>query len=422
MANLPSAGPDQPRRRLLRSPLVNALALAILVVIMLAGAFVVRLLPQTQQTQQADDGPYLIFHQQTQVPPENTSPASVAANIDFIDTLPFDGITVDIPASMALMRGEPISYSEMYDDGLAPLSDALSSSRIQYNFVMAYIDKPGDVFDDQAWAVTVENWRNLARAARDAGLKGIFFDNEQYYEQWFNYPEDYTNPTRSQREYERKTQQRGREIMEAVSEEFPTIEVLVFHGPYASEPETPPEVRRNQAGLASERELNGPFFVGFLEGLGPRARLIDGGEVYQYRTVADFERSYQWRKIDLPSEETNSSFIPEALRAIWPERVDIAFGVYSKRYADEGMNPRIAQKTLTNALNATDKYVWFYNEDHTWLTPGGIPQVWEDTIRAAVESIRSSGGVASLDTVPQSPLVAALPLEAAQARPGRRGA
>jgi hypothetical protein len=204
------------------------------------------------------------------VPPNNTSPASVAANIDFIDTLPFDGITVDIPASMALMRGEPISYSEMYDDGLAPLTDALRSSRMQHNFVMAYIDKPGDAFNDQAWAVTTQNWRNLARAARNAGLQGIFFDNEQYYKQWINYPEDYSNPTHSLREYELKTQQRGREIMEAMVEEFPAITLLVFHGPYASEPKTPKSVRRNQAGLATERELTGPFFVGFLEGLGPQ--------------------------------------------------------------------------------------------------------------------------------------------------------
>jgi hypothetical protein len=422
MVNLSSAGSGGSRRRFVRSPIVNALALGLLITIIVGSVLVVRLLPQTQQAQQADDGPYLIFHQQTQVPPGNTSPASVAANIDFIDRLPFDGITVDIPASMALMRGEPISYSEMYDDGLAPLTDAFSSSRIQHNFVMAYIDKPGDVFNDQAWSITVENWRNLARAARNAGLQGIFFDNEQYYQQWLNYPEDYDNPTHSLRQYEVKTQQRGREIMEAIVEEYPAIELMVFHGPYASEPKTPVSVRRNQAGLASERELNGPFFIGFLEGLGPQARLIDGGEVYQYRTVDDFEGSYQWRKFELPAEETDSHFIPEALRATWPDRVDIGFGVYARRYADEVMDPCIAQTTLTNALNVTDKYVWFYNEHHTWLAPGGIPPIWEDYIRAAVASVRPSGAVAQFESCPESPLVAALPSEATWTRRGRQEA
>lgn len=418
----PSAGSDQSRHRIRRSPLAKALALGLLVLIMLASTLVMRLIPQVQQAQRADDGPYLIFHQQTQVPPGNTSPASVAANIDFIDTLPFDGITVDIPASMALMRGEPISYEEMYDDGLAPLTDVMRSSRIQHNFVMAYIDKPHDVFNNQAWAITAENWRNLARAARDAGLRGIFFDNEQYYQRWLDYPEDYNNPTRSQREYEVKTQQRGREIMQAVVEEFPDIELLFFHGPYVSEPDTPRSVRRNQTGPATEHELLGPFFVGFLEGLGPRARLIDGGEVYQYRKFDDFEGSYQWRKFDLPSEETDSHFIPESMRAIWSDRVAIAFGVYARRYADEVMDPCIARTTLINALTVTDKYVWFYNEDHTWLAPGGIPPIWEDYIRAAVESVGPSGAAAPLNPCTHSPLGAAFPPESVQHRSGQKDA
>jgi hypothetical protein len=150
--------------------------------------------------------------------------------------------------------------------------------------------------------------------------------------------------------------------------------------------------------------------------------LIDGGEIYQYRTVEDFEASHQWRKFEMPSAEVDSQFIPENLRAIWPDRVDIAFGVYTQRYAEEAMDPCIMQTTLTNALNATDTYVWFYNEDHTWLTPGGIPQGWEDSVRATLEAYRSSSAAASPEACPYSPLAAALPLDAAQPQPGQEGA
>ena len=39
------------------------------------------------------------------------------------------------------------------------------------------------------WSVPISNFANLAHALKDAGLKGIFFDNEQYFEQWANYPD-----------------------------------------------------------------------------------------------------------------------------------------------------------------------------------------------------------------------------------------
>jgi hypothetical protein len=388
MSTVPSTGSSPPPNpRSTRAPRFSYLALGLLLTITVLFASVVRFDRTAPTAKSTDHDSLLIFHQQTQVPPKKTSPAYVASNIDYIESLPFDGITVDIPASLTLMRGEPISYSEMYDDGLAPLKDRFT--RMKDNFVMVYIDDPGDVFNDQAWAVTVDNWRNLARAVRDAGLTGIFFDNEPYRDPWANYPEDYDSPTHSLDDYVAQTEQRGKEIMAAMVAEFPDIKLLVFHGPYASEPQTPPAVRRNQAGLASERELVGPFFVGFLEGLGPQATLIDGGEVYQYRTVDDFRQSYDWRKEGIASDETDSAFIPPFVRAIWPDRVSISFGVYTQPYADEEMNPSIMQTTLANALNQADDYVWLYTEDHTWLSPGGIPEAWEDAIRAAVDAARS---------------------------------
>lgn len=320
----------------------------------------------------------LIFHQQRSL---ETIPKFIAEHVDTLEALPFDGITIDIDASLRLMRGEPITYQEM-DDELSRLNGQFTT--LQHNFVMVYIDDPGDVFDEKAWEVTVENWRQLARAVREAGLSGIMFDNEPYRKGWFNYPEDYRDPQQALKQYQKQTQRRGRQIMAAVGAEHPTIELIVMHGPYASEPKTPKSVRRNQAGLADERELNGPFFVGFVDGMGERARVIDGGEVYQYRSADDFARSYDWRKHELASDETDCAFIPEPLRASWPERVSISFGQSTKAYADEAMNPGIMRTTLANALRQADDYVWLYTQNDTWMAPGGLPRDWEEAIRDAV--------------------------------------
>jgi hypothetical protein len=365
------------------------LAALVLLVVLLMGLIatsstgIPRLTPLMHST---DHGAKLILHQQTQVPPKRTSPAFVAKHVDYIETLPFDGITVDIPASFSLMQGQPISYGEMFDDGLEPLTGAFN--RMQDNFVMVYIDYPGDAFDDSAWAVTVENYRNLARAVRDAGLAGIFLDNEAYNRQWTDYPEDYDNPTHSLKEYQAQVQLRGQQIMEAMVSEYPEIELLLFHGPYLSEPETPLYVRMNQAGASFEHELHGPFFVGFLEGLGDRAKLMDGGEVYQYRTARDFRKSYEWRKWRMPSAATNSAIIPDDLRKVWPDNVSISFGVYTEPYAQTPMNPEILKTTLEHALRQADDYVWLYTEDINWMAPDGMPEIWSSPIGLAVENVR----------------------------------
>jgi hypothetical protein len=332
--------------------------------------------------------PALIFHQQPFG--DTTSPADVAENMAYIESLPFDGITVVLSASAHLMQGDPISYGEMYDDGLAPLTGAFR--RMRHNFVLAHIDYPGDVFDDSAWDTTTQNFRHLARATRDAGLRGIFFDNEAYNRQWTDYPEDYTNPQHSLREYQQQAHLRGRQIMEAMVDEYPEIELLIFHGPYLSEPKTPLYVRMNQAGSWIEHELHGPFFVGFLDGLGDRAKLIDGGEVYQYRTADDFRRSYDWRKFGMASPETDCAFLPEHLRAAWPERISISFGQATHPYAGEPMTPEIMRTSLANALRQADDYVWLYTEADTWMKPGGMPSKWEKAIGDAVKAAGGAGG------------------------------
>lgn len=331
----------------------------------------------------------LVFHQQPYA--DTTFPKDVARNIDYIESLPFDGITVVIDASHSLMQGQAISYSEMYNS-LAPLTGVFK--RMRHNFVLAYIDYPGDILsNDTAWATTAQNFANLAKAAKAVGLKGIFFDNEAYKNKWTNFPENIAGAVASQLpQYQQAVHERGKQIMQAMVREFPEIELLVFHGPYLSEPKTPLYVRMNQAGASFEHELHGPFFAGFLDGLGNSAKLIDGGEVYQYRTASDFSKSYDWRKVGLASAATNCSFISNALRSIWANKVSIGFGQATYPAFGTSMSPDILKNSLSSALQQADDYVWLYTEENTWMNPGGFPEQWEKAIRSATGLAGSSGG------------------------------
>src|SRR5439155_17509277 len=94
-----------------------------------------------------------------------------------------------------------------------------------------------------------------------------------------------------------------------------------------------------------------------------------GGELYWYRTEEDFQKSYVWRKRTIASEGVNCSFIPPAVRAVWPDRVSVAFGIYTLPFRGKEMNPDILRPTLARALANTDRYVWVYPENVTFLKP-----------------------------------------------------
>jgi hypothetical protein len=333
--------------------------------------------PKTKQP------PYLIYHDGN--PGVGDRTFDILANLEHIESLPFDGIAIDIPASWQVMGGQPLNYAQVYQDWLKPLEGKFQN--LQHNFLMAYVDKPADPFDN--WDTTIENWRILARLAKAAGLKGIFFDNEEYQRKLFNYPDDIDYPGRySAAEYQAQMRRRGQQIMQAMVQEFPEIKVLVFHGPYISEPQTPDWLKARQVGAADQYELDGAFFTGLVAGMGPKSSVIDGGELYGYRTEQQFKESYDWRKYTLPSDEIDSQIIPPNLRSEWSDRVGISYGVYDLPFpSDMRMNPTIMQTVLERSLNAADEYVWYYSEGQNWLKPGGVTSAWINAVTEAQANV-----------------------------------
>jgi len=315
------------------------------------------------------------------------TPSYVATNLAFLESQPFNGLVIylrnasmSINASATVMTATPLSYNEI-SSVLDPIRD-IPFEKLVDNFGFVISTDPPDFFDD--WSVPIQNFANLARALKDAGLKGFIFDNEQYFAPWADYPTGMSYPY-SLAQYETQARLRGRQVMEAMVAEFPQIVVITLHGPYVSEPDAPWQLGFPQ--WQSGNELFGPFFAGFQEGMGNQSLNVDGGELYDLRTVADFQETYDWRRYDLPSDAVNSSFIPPALRAPWTASVSISFGVYDQPFGAAEMNPTVLATTLQRALDRADRYVWFYAEANTYLLPpaqGGAPQSWVDAVRLAV--------------------------------------
>ena len=103
--------------------------------------------------------------------------------------------------------------------------------RLTDNFIMLNAN-PGDVdwFDDAGWRNIVEHWRIAAWVARQSGFKGILFDPEPYAppHAQFSYSAQPERDKHTFDEYCAKARQRGREVMEAVAEEYPDITIFCF--------------------------------------------------------------------------------------------------------------------------------------------------------------------------------------------------
>ena len=310
--------------------------------------------------------------------------------IDHIDSLPFSGITLNMPIAFLAMHS--VEYGPFTEQELHGQFGDLdfSFNSVDQNWVSVVVRRngtlpaEGDFFDDAAWETTVDQFRLLARVARNPRYqcKGIFFDNEEYFEGVWNYPADVAfAQTYSLAEYQDKARQRGQEIFQAIESEWPEAEIIFAHGPYLSAPEDRPfEVSMDQVAGWWEYELFAPFFYGMAE-IANDQQIIDGGEVYQLRTVEQFAINHDWRTNDI----ANSIVVPDILQDIYSDRVGVTHGLYNLSWPtpQDVMNPEIMRTTLNNALRSNGQHVWIFTEaGDTWLEPGGFSQAWRDNIEA----------------------------------------
>lgn len=212
-------------------------------------------------------GKSLIYHGAPGFPAV-TTPDILAAR-PHVKTLPFDGIVVylrsadfTLNASSAIHTGVPISYDQLMTI-LAPIR-GLDLGNLKRNYALVFGASPPkgvvqlDVLTGD-WSTVLQNWANLAKACKDSGLRGIFFDNENYGGTFGRTPTG-GDPLR----YANAAKIIGHELMLATLD-YPGIEVIHTHGPYVSDAVALTALGANPGWAAND--LLGPFFVGMLDAL-----------------------------------------------------------------------------------------------------------------------------------------------------------
>ena len=404
---------------------------------------------------------------------KNSAPAEAVKHKDFIETLPFDGMVFRETAGLNLMNtnftiGNRVGRSGIKDGiwtyeqcmaSFAPLSKEKPSSyyfkNVSHNFGMMYWKVNAGLFSDTDWVWVLENYKNYARACKDLGLTGIIIDDEinsntipsywNYYDNSeANSPPNHLYYTgRTLKECHMQARLRGKQVMDAIISEFPNAAVLIMHGPYRSSwvsnaaknsnkaPNPPTLVNHCLGNWCVDSLLDGSFGAGLVEASGlqktsPHSLAIDGGELYELRTLAEFQDNYQWRKYGIldpaigktvyPTHPVN--FLDDSLRAIWSKNTSISYGVYDKeRFYDPiakkygnwqvitDMN--LVRTTLANSLRVADDYVWHYTESFDWFCdPNPATQSIGDmppASKAWIEAIRLGRQDAAKDSKTSKP-------------------
>lgn len=297
----------------------------------------------------------------------------VREHVREMEKVPFDGVVIKVLPKPDSSEGtESLGWKawsktrltpEQYEHAIADLK-VTKFTRFTDNFIQL-ISAPGDVdWFDKDWDSIAYNAACLARVAKLGGCKGIMLDPEDYGNCLWGYANISAKlkDGRTFDEYAAKIRQRGAEFMRAINKEYHDVTILSLVGPALSCLHK--DIKEDRYGLLYA------FFEGMCEVATPGTTIIDGFEQsYGYRDLKDFRYGRlimrDYAKILFATK--NRGEFTEHMRAgfgIWAD-YGIA-GWHTDCFAMNYFTPDGLRESLSNALRASDEYVWVYSEKMKW--------------------------------------------------------
>ena len=253
--------------------------------------------------------------------------------------------------------------------------------------------------NDVEWSNFASNAALMVRIAKDAGLKGVCIDHEDYCKTqqflWMCPDGDYDTVAKVARS-------RGRQIFKAMADEFPDARFLSFW--FFSEPLKAIRSRRAEDVCRANGNLWIDFLNGAVDVLPPTAKFIDGGERHGYKAVVDTDgfRNAYWTTAcgTLP-------LVSPELREKYRKLLSVGIAQYVDKYladfewAFKPIGSSMVARCADNMFEAgaiCDECVWLYGENGTWIDWDSkwhknrqFP-TWESQIPGLADIIRLSVG------------------------------
>jgi hypothetical protein len=277
---------------------------------------------------------------------------------------PFDGISVAAPGIDEIFK-TTVNSDESSSAALAKLVPGQLAQ--SYLVIHAAAEDSFDWTNDSHWASAKQNMRILAKLAHQGGFKGVVFDMEPYGKSPWDYA---TQPARTKLSFsafQARVEQRGVDMMNAMQDEFPGLDVWCLYGLSAFNGSDQP-LQENGYGLWAS------FFGGWLKTAAPTTRIIDGNEPsYYYTSPQDFSAG---NANILEAAER----LPEDSRAAYLQKIKVGHAVYVDGIMNLTNSPRfighyfksdsersaLLKQNISSALEASDTLVWVYAENVKW--------------------------------------------------------
>jgi hypothetical protein len=292
---------------------------------------------------------------------------------------PFDGLSVAVPGLDQIFTTK-LNRDTESTAALAKIPrGALSNS---YIVVHAAADELFDWTDNTHWVAAMGNMRLLTKLAQAGGFKGLVFDMEPYGKSPWDYQTQATQERLNFAEYQTLVEQRGREMMAAMQQDYPGLDVWCLYGLSAfTDAIDEPDFKLAEHGYG----LWPAFFGGWIKAAAPTTRIIDGNEPSYYYTDA---REFASNRLSIANKLAN--LLPAQDRAAYVEKIHVGHAVFvdaimnlagSPRFIgyyfkSDAMRRALLQQNISAAMRSSDTLVWIYAENMKW---------WQATARTDID-------------------------------------
>jgi len=319
-------------------------------------------------------------------------------NLEIMEQRPFDGVVLEAVGRNA--AGKPCRLgwaflSEKWQRAwFQPCIDDLRACKFRRftdNFIMLNAN-PGNVdwFDDEGWQNIIEHCRIAAWVAKESGVKGLLFDPEPYAQphSQFSYAAQPQQKRHTFAEYHAQARLRGRQMMQAMAEEYPKLTLFCY---FMDSINVPAAAQADARRLLSTSPygLYPAMIDGWLDAAAPTVTLVDGCEsAYLYNSRQQYVEAAVQIKGDC------QDLVSPDNRAKYRAAVQVSFGMYLDAYwnpkdspwyigAADGNRVGRLRASAQTALRVADEYVWVYGEKFRWWpTPnkGVKAQTWPEAL------------------------------------------
>ncbi len=251
-----------------------------------------------------------------------------------------------------------------------------------------------------------------ASIAKEGGLKGVFFDPEEYEAHLWNYQKQKDTKTRTFDEYAAQAKKRGAEVMQAFQNVYPDITIMLAFGHAANYWYEVADNKGNNFSKCSsdpnklhyaDYGLLSPFLNGMVEAAGPKVKIVDGWESAYFflraKEFSDGRAAIDEKVLPFVSDKEKYSKVYKCGFGIWLD-ANWLDGKNRDDYPADGrkeypgwssidftrnyFQPEEIEMSLKNAFKYSDEYVWLYAERLFYLgSQKNIPNAYVETIQKA---------------------------------------